>query len=94
MNAIQIWQLTRRWLWLLALATVVSAVLSFVVSSRLPRVYEATAKLLVTPGQPGNAASSYNDVLTGQSLTRTYAEVIKTRPIVEAAAQQIPFQAR
>ena len=90
-----IWVFCRRWLWLLVLATILGAGTSYLVSSRLPKVYDGTAKLLVTPSQSGGVAS-YNDVLTGQSLTRTYAEVIKTRPIVEAAAKQVgldlPFE--
>jgi capsular exopolysaccharide synthesis family protein len=90
-----IWVFARRWLWLLALATLLGAGASYLVSSRLPKVYDGTAKLLVTPSQSGGVAS-YNDVLTGQSLTRTYAEVIKTRPIVEAAAKRVgidlPYQ--
>jgi capsular exopolysaccharide synthesis family protein len=89
LSATQIWQLTRRWLWLLALATILAAAASYLVSTRLPRVYEGTARLLVTPGQAGNAASSYNDVLTAERLTRTYSEVLKSRPVVEAATQAV-----
>jgi capsular exopolysaccharide synthesis family protein len=87
LTALQIWQLTRRWLWLLALTTVLFATASYLVSAWLPRVYEGTARLLVTPGQAGSAASSYNDVLTAERLTQTYSEVMKSRPIVEAAAR-------
>jgi capsular polysaccharide biosynthesis protein len=82
------WQLTRRWAWLCILAVVLAAVTSYIVSSRLPKVYEGTVKLLVTPSQSGNAQASYNDVLTAERLTRTYSEVLKTRPIIEAATQQ------
>jgi capsular exopolysaccharide synthesis family protein len=91
-----IWVFARRWLWLLALVTIVGGGTGFLVSSRLPRIYSSAAKLLVTPSQSG-AVANYNDVLAGQSLTRTYAEVIKSRPIVESAARQVgldlPYQA-
>jgi capsular exopolysaccharide synthesis family protein len=90
------WQLTRRWAWLCAVAVVLAAVTSYVISSRLPKTYEGTAKLLVTPSQTGSGQASYNDVLTAERLTRTYSEVLKTRPIVEAGAQQaglgLPFE--
>jgi polysaccharide biosynthesis transport protein len=82
------WHFARRWWWLLVLVTTLAVVVGYVVSERLPRVYEGTTKLLVTPGQADGAAS-YNDVLAGERLTRTYAEVLKTRPIVQAAAQQV-----
>jgi non-specific protein-tyrosine kinase len=84
----QIGQFLRRWLWLLAAAILLAGIGSYVVSSRLPRVYEGTAKLLVTPSQSGNGQATYNDVLTAERLTRTYSEILKTRPIVEAGAQQ------
>lgn len=82
-----LWDFARRWLWLLIVASILGAGTSYLVSSRLPKVYEGSAKLLVTPSQ-ANGVASYNDVLTGQSLTRTYAEVLKTRPILEDAARQ------
>jgi capsular exopolysaccharide synthesis family protein len=85
----QIWTFTRRWLWLLLLATLLAAVASYVVSTRLPKVYEGSAKLLVTPGQPGNGASNYNDVLAAERLTRTYSEVLKTQPVVDEAARRV-----
>jgi capsular exopolysaccharide synthesis family protein len=84
----RIWHFTRRWWWLCALAILLAAVTSYVASSRLAKVYEGTAKLLVTPSQSGNGQASYNDVLTAERLTRTYSEVLKTRPIVESGAQQ------
>ena len=84
----RIWTFTRRWLWLLVVATLLAAVASYVVSSRLPKVYEGSVKLLVTPGQPGSGASSYNDVLAAERLTRTYAEVLRTLPVVETAARR------
>jgi len=84
----RIWQFARRWTWLCALAIILAGVTSYVASSRLPRIYEGTAKLLVTPSQSGSGQASYNDVLTAERLTRTYSEVLKTRPIVEAGAQQ------
>jgi succinoglycan biosynthesis transport protein ExoP len=80
-----VWHFTRRWLWLFALASIFAAASSFFVSSQLPKVYEGTAKLLVTPGQSG-VGSNYNDILTAERLTRTYSQVLKTRPMVDAAA--------
>jgi capsular exopolysaccharide synthesis family protein len=88
LNPQALWDFARRWLWLLVLAGLLGAGTSYLVSNRLPRVYEGSAKLLVTPSQSGSVAS-YNDVLTGQSLTRTYAEVLRTRPILEQAARQV-----
>ena len=78
----------RRWVAVLLLATLLAAVVGYIVSSRLPRVYEGSVKLLVTPGQSGDGMSNYNDVLAGERLTRTYSEVLKTKPVVEEAAHR------
>src|SRR5437868_6064903 len=84
----RIWHFTHRWWWLLVLATSLAAFASYTVSSRLPRVYEGSVKLLVTPSEAANGTASYNDVLTAERLTSTYSEVLKTRPVIEAAAKQ------
>src|SRR5919202_4593127 len=48
----QLLKFARRWLWLILLGMLLASVASYVVSSRSPRVYEGTAKLLVAAG-PG-----------------------------------------
>jgi tyrosine-protein kinase len=80
----------RRWAWLLLAAPLLAAVVSYAVSSRLPKGYEGSVKLLVTPGQAGgNETTNYNDVLAGERLTRTYSEVLKTEPVVDEAARRV-----
>ncbi len=54
-----------RWLWLIALGTLLAAGTSYLVTRSMPRVYEASTTLLVNQAQtPGNLV--YNDVLTSQ----------------------------
>jgi tyrosine-protein kinase len=81
-----VYQFARRWWWLAVLCTVLAAGASYATSTQLPRVYESTAKLVVTPGQPAATGSSYNDVLAAERLTRTYAEVLRTPAVIETAA--------
>src|SRR5438445_8180078 len=85
MTPLELWTFFRRWFWLLILGTVLAATASYVVSARLPKVYQASAKLLVTPRAGTVGTTDYNSVLAGQNLTATYAELVKTRPVVEAA---------
>jgi tyrosine-protein kinase len=74
----------RRWLWLLVLAGVLAAATSYFASVNLPKVYEARTKLQLLPGDVrGVADYSQLQGLTG--LVRTYTELVKTRPVLDAA---------
>ncbi|MDQ3699361.1 MAG: polysaccharide biosynthesis tyrosine autokinase [Chloroflexota bacterium] len=92
MNAQYVWQFIRRWLWLFVSITLLAGVGSYVYSSRLPRVYQGTAKLLVAPAQSGTGRETYNDLIAAERLARTYSEVLKTRPVVEAAAREVGLE--
>ena len=83
----QLLKFARRWLWLILLGMLLASGASYVVSSRSPRVYEATAKLLVTAGPSTVGGADYNQLLAAERVTRTYAELLRTRPVVEAALQ-------
>ena len=83
----QLFTFARRWSWLVLLGMLLASVASYVVSSRSPRVYEATAKLLVAAGPGTVGGADYNQLLAAERVTRTYAELLRTRPVVEAALQ-------
>ncbi len=71
-----------KWAWLIGLGTFLAAATSYIVSTTMPKVYEASTTLLVNQAQtPGTVA--YNDVLTSQQLTKTYGELIHKRPVLE-----------
>lgn len=64
--------------------------LGLVLLQRLPSVYEANATVLVTPGSTlVSGPTSTADTAMAEQLARTYAEALQTRPVLEAAAQQI-----
>jgi len=83
----QIALLARRWCWLGLLTVSLSAGMGAVAADRLPRMYEATATLLVTPGLPDNPATDVAVQQGAERLTSTYAAVIKSQPIIAAALQ-------
>src|SRR5262249_32990444 len=80
-----LWPALWRWWWLAALAALVAGTTSYGVSSQLPKVYEGRARLQVTPAQVSQRSPDYNTVLGAEGLTRTYAEMLRTRTVIEAA---------
>ena len=78
----------RAWFPLLVVSVVLAAGAAFVVSSLLPKVYEAKATLIV--GQSLSAVNpDYNQLLVSQRLSTTYAAVATTRPILETVIKQL-----
>jgi non-specific protein-tyrosine kinase len=76
------WYVLTKWIWLIALATVVAAAVSFVVSRSMKPVYSASATILVNQAQ-NPTTPDYNSVLASERLTQTYSQLIRTRPILE-----------
>jgi non-specific protein-tyrosine kinase len=78
----------RAWLPLLVASVLLAAGAAFVVSSQLPKVYEAKATLNV--GQSLSAVNpDYTQLLVSQDLSATYATVATTRPILNAVIAQL-----
>lgn len=77
-----------RWSWLVILATVLAAGLSYRSASRVPRVYQATTTLLVgrtlqlTNPNPG-------DIETSQTLARSYVQLVKSQVILQATVDAL-----
>jgi capsular polysaccharide biosynthesis protein len=74
-----------RWSWLMLLGAVVAALVSYQFSSQRPRLYEAQTKLLIGSADPTSVNGDYIGPQTASQLATTYARVITTRPVFEAA---------
>ena len=80
-----------KWLWLIILGMLMVGIIALVVSLRMPPIYEASATLLIQQAQ--NPLLTYADILGSERLARTYAELLKKRVILEAAAHRIGLEA-
>ena len=77
-----------RWWWLLALAGLLGGGGAYTVSHLMTPIYRAEVTLLVNQTQtPGIIA--YNDVLTSERLTMTYAELLTGRPVLQDVVESI-----
>lgn len=72
-----------RWAWLIALGTLLTGASAYGISLQTPPVYEASATLLISQARTGNASADYTAVLTGERLAKTYAELLRKRPVLE-----------
>jgi polysaccharide biosynthesis transport protein len=78
--------------WILIVTVVVAAASAWYVSNQLTPTYQASTTLLVNQTQaPGVVL--YNDILTSERLTNTYARLVEQRPILSAVRAQLtlPF---
>ncbi len=76
-----------RWLALAAASAVLLAAVAYVVTGMLPPQYASRVTLLVGPSLSSDSVT-LNDVLVGQALAPTYAQLAVTRPILERASQR------
>jgi non-specific protein-tyrosine kinase len=72
------------WAWLIVLVGVLTGGISFLISTRITPVYQASTQLLVS--QPPSASagiSGVGTIVSGQLATRTYVEMLTNRPVLE-----------
>jgi len=76
------------WAWLLILAVLLAGGAAFIVSRQMTPVYQATATLLINQA-PSSSSSEYAALLTSQRLAETYAQMLKTQPIMDGVVQRL-----
>ena len=72
------------WAWLIILVAVLTGGITFLISTRITPVYQASTQLLVS--QPPSASvgiSGVDTIVSGQLATRTYVEMLTNRPVLE-----------
>lgn len=80
-----LWQ----WAWLIGLATLLAAGAAFIVSELQTPVYQASTTILVNEA-PSTQSSNYSAIyLTSQQLTKTYAEMLTKKPLLDKVRQNL-----
>lgn len=83
-----------RWMWLIALCTLLAGGAAFGVSSQMIPVYESSVTLLVNLAPSSSASVDYQAVMTSERLTRTYAEMLKTTPVMQETINRLDIDMR
>lgn len=78
----------RRWLWLIVLCVLLGTAAAFIVASRMPPVYSASATLLVNVDQ-GATMSDYNTIVASERLVLTYSQMLTGRSVMEAVIERL-----
>src|SRR5438105_6255397 len=84
----------RRWLSLLVLCPLLATLGAAAVSVLLPPVYEAKVSILVKPAQPLTTTDPTSSALTADEISRTYAQLITQRPILEQVIRDLKLHVK
>ena len=82
-------QSIRDWVWLIVLSVLLSAATGYLASRSITPAYQASTKLLVTQGGVRASGDTYSSILSAERVARTYAELVKTRPILDQVEQSL-----
>ncbi len=85
--------IVRRWLWLLTLATLVAGTTTYWLSSQETTLYQAKARLIIGPGID-SPNPDLNALRTGAQLMQTYAELATMQPVLQAVADDLKLDTR
>lgn len=78
----------RRWWWLILVCTLLAGATAYGVISSMDPTYEATATLLVSPGQD-TRTNEYNTLVAGERLALTYIEMLKSQKILDTVISEL-----
>ena len=79
----------RHWLWLIILGIILAGGSAYVVSKLTTPVYRATVTLVINQASSYAPVTDYTSLLTSQQLAKTYVELIKKTPTLDAVIQNL-----
>lgn len=84
----EIFYLLGSWMWVILLAGLVAGVAAFIVSIRTVPIYQTSTRLLVSD-PPAMRSIDYTGIVSSQTMTRTYAEMLVERPVLQGVVDQL-----
>jgi len=77
-----------KWWWLMAACVLVAGVSSYLGTTQMPRIYQATTTVMVGQGLQ-KANPNYQELFMAEQLAQTYGEMAKRRPVLVGAAEAL-----
>ena len=78
----------RRWLWFVALGTLLVGGVTYVISRNTTPVYQATATIFVDQASNVNE-SVYGTIIASERQAQTFAQLMLTRPVLDAVTARL-----
>ncbi len=80
--------LARRWAWLVVLGVVICAGVTYLVSKRIPPVYQASVTVIIN--LPSTSSLSYDNVSASELVAPTYVQLISSPQVLRPVLTQHP----
>jgi succinoglycan biosynthesis transport protein ExoP len=81
-----------RWSWLLILMAALAGGVAYYISSLQTPIYQASAMMMINIA-PSSQYDTYTTIITSQQFAGTYAQVMTTRPVLDAVATRLGLPA-
>lgn len=92
MDIRKIFNIIKRWVWLLILGGVLAGVGGYIVSSRQTPVYQASTRFVVL--RAAQTTYDYYSYVDSQQLISTYAQLLSTESLLQRASEVLGFPVR
>jgi capsular exopolysaccharide synthesis family protein len=76
------------WAWLIVLAGMLAGITALFVSIRTTPIYQTSTRLLVSD-PPAARSIDYSSIVSSQTMTRTYAEMLEERTVLQGVIDQL-----
>ncbi|MBN2117230.1 MAG: polysaccharide biosynthesis tyrosine autokinase [Anaerolineales bacterium] len=76
------------WAWLIVLVGMLAGFITSIVSMRTTPIYQSSTRLLVSD-PPAMRSIDYTGIVNSQTVTRTYAEMLEERPVLQGVIDQL-----
>lgn len=80
------------WAWLIALAGLLAGGAAYFVSKRATPIYEASTRLLISAPSSINGAVDPTALVTAQTMTSTYSQMLMDRPVLQGVIDGLKLQ--
>lgn len=78
-----------RWMWLIVFCTIISAAVSYFLSSISTPVYRASTTLLIDNARSAEGTANYNDLLFIERLSQTWAQLMERKSTIVKIAERL-----